>query len=134
MCRTRTPEVDAMEVRELTLAGKRLRVKVADSAVERMAGMQGLCPWRIREQPVLFLFPKPQQTSFHMHNVYAPLDIAFIDHRGVVVGLKRLLPDEEVRTPGAVAAVLEAHAGAFEDWGLEAGQRVRWDGGTADVP
>ena len=59
-----------------------LRVKVADEINEQAAGFQHVCPQTIDTTAILFVFEQAKQPLFHMRNVHADLDIAFIDVAG----------------------------------------------------
>lgn len=126
-CQRTTPALDAMVEAELVLAGPgerlvRLAVRVADDYGERAAGFQYVCPETIEGTAIYFEFKRPRRPSFHMRNVKAPLDIAFIDTDGVIVDIQRMEPyilgAKQHRTygpPGEVAAALEARAGYFAE-------------------
>lgn len=129
-CRGPTPEWRGMATAELRLGGRTIPARIADDLAERVAGMQWLCPEQMEAWPILFLFPRPERNFFHMRNVVAPLDIAFLDTRGRVLSVHRLEPDQQVDTGVEVAAALEAAAGSFARWGLEPGMRVEWTTGS----
>lgn len=126
-CRRTTDTLEAMAEAELVMAGPgqrsvRLAVRVADDHRERAAGFQHICPETIDSTAIYFEFDRPRRPSFHMRNVKAPLDIAFIDAGGVIVSIQRMEPyvlgAQQHRTwgpAGEVAAALEARAGYFAD-------------------
>lgn len=126
-CVDATPAVAGMETATLTANNHRLPVRVADEAHERQAGMQWLCPAAVAETVILFLLPSPERAYFHMENVRAPLDIAFLDERGVVVEIQRMTAGMVVQARQPVSAALEAPAGAFAAWDLAVGDRLRWE-------
>lgn len=133
-CQRTTSALDAMAEAELVMAGPgqravRLAVRVADDQRERAAGFQHICPETIDSTAIYFEFGRPRQPNFHMRNVKAPLDIAFIDAAGVIVSIQRMEPyvlgAQQHRTwgPGvAVAAALEARAGYFADARITEGE------------
>lgn len=132
-CRTSTAELARMQAAVLTLAGPQERVlrldaRIADEARERAAGFQHICPQTIERRAILFRFARVRRPSFHMHNVKAPLDIAFIDADGRIVDIQRMQPyvagaarQPTYSPPGAVAAALETRAGWFAEHGVRAG-------------
>jgi uncharacterized membrane protein (UPF0127 family) len=122
-CR-KTPDWQAMEVIELSIAGKVVNAKVADSSRERQAGMQWLCPAQVAAYPILFLFGRAEAASFHMNNVFAPLDIAFVAADGRIVGIERMELGGGADSQQLVVAALEATAGSFARWGLRVGDRI----------
>lgn len=138
-CLDRTDELDSMGTAAMTLEGPgneslSLTVRVADDPMERAGGFQHVCPDVILRTAIFFEFERPRRPSFHMHNVKAPLDIAFIDENGVIVDIQRMQPYAMGATqhpyyspPGPVAAALETRAGYFGehrvtegDWRIEA--------------
>ena len=126
-CRPTTRAMDAMSDAELVLAGPgdravRLGVLVADDYRERAAGFQHVCPETIEKTAIYFEFERLRRPSFHMRNVKAPLDIAFIDAHGVIVDIQRMEPYvlgarhyETYGPPREVAAALEVRAGYFAE-------------------
>ncbi len=100
-----------------------LSVRVADDPMERASGFQYICPEVIQHTLILFRFPQPIRTSFHMANVRAPLDIAFFDAYGKVVGVQRMQPYTEDHQPLYGPGVefqyaLEAPEGFLSQWGI----------------
>ena len=69
--------------------------EVADTYFERSEGLQ-----HREELPVksgmLFVFEKPREVSFIMHNMNFPLDIIFVAENGTVVNIE----EAEVEEPG----------------------------------
>jgi uncharacterized membrane protein (UPF0127 family) len=123
-CRTSTTAWRDMDTSPLTLAGRTITVKVADSGRERGAGMQWLCPEQVAAYPILFLFGRAEAASFHMNNVFAPLDIAFVAADGRIVGIERMELGGGADSEQLVVAALEATAGSFARWGLRVGDRI----------
>lgn len=132
-CRPTTPAVDDMAEAELVLAGPGGRtvsvaVRVADDFRKRAAGFQYICPESIEDTAIYFEFERPRRPSFHMNNVKAPLDIAFIDGDGVIVDIQQMEPyvlgakhHDTYSPPGEVSAALEARAGYFSAQQITAG-------------
>ncbi|MBO3832148.1 MAG: DUF192 domain-containing protein [Candidatus Brockarchaeota archaeon] len=69
-----------------------LEVKVADEPDERAAGFQNISRSIIEKTLILFIFPDEVSGLFHMRNVEASLDIAFIKADGAIVGILRMDP------------------------------------------
>lgn len=115
-----TPEFRGMEVREITLVNDsgeqvELRVRVADELDEQLAGFQHIGRGTIAHSLILFVFTGPIQGRFHMRNVVAPLDIAFIGGDGRVLATMRMEPGPRLYGPDEpFQYVLEAPAGLFE--------------------
>ncbi len=62
--------------------------------------------------------------SVHTIGVHFPIDVAFLDRDGVVVRTCCLRPWRLSPIVAQAAAVIEAHAGAFERWRLRVGDRI----------
>ena len=135
-CQPQTAEFSAMKQAELVIlraAGGDLRIatRIADEASERAAGYQHICPRTIEDSTILFLFARPVRTAFHMHNVHAPLDIAFIGDDGRIREVLRMQPYQlAARThpvyqpQQAFIAALEAPAGFFAGNEVAVGDRL----------
>lgn len=127
-----TDEWREMEMRTVRLTGpggadRKLSVRIATSGRHRAAGFQHICPDVIAREAVLFLFGSEVRPTFHMRNVHAALDIAFIDAAGVIREIQRMQPyvlgmrDRKYYRPGrAVFAALEIRGGYFDEHGIEA--------------
>lgn len=132
-CLPTTRALENMTSAELVLSAPgqqsvTLAVRVADDHRERAAGFQYICPDTIDGTAIYFVFERLRRPSFHMRNVKAPLDIAFIDGDGVIVDIQRMEPyvlgarqHETFSPPGEVAAALEVGAGYFAEHGITAG-------------
>lgn len=134
-CADETEAVSAMPTTEIGMpAGQQLRVRVAATGSNRAAGMQHLCPEAIENTAILFVFERVRRPNFHMNNVHAPLDIAFITRDGRIVEVHRMTPDQETLTsPGEpVAAALEVAAGRAAAYGLAADALLEMPSGFPD--
>ncbi|WP_404815014.1 DUF192 domain-containing protein [Celeribacter naphthalenivorans] len=105
----------------------RFSVEIADDAGERALGLMNR-PEMPRSHGMLFVYEKPQPVSFWMANTLIPLDMIFVDQRGVVTRVH----DEAVpldRTPiaggDAVYAVLEINGGLARALGIRPGDHLR---------
>lgn len=107
-----------------------LSVKLADDVGKRAAGFQHICPETVNETPILFVFPRPTPVAFHMHNVHAPLDIAFIDADGRIVDIQHMAVyatnskhkgKRYYRPAAPITAALETRAGLLTTLGVTAG-------------
>ena len=79
------------------------------------------------DEGMLFLFAREAPRSFWMKNTYLPLDIIFLDRRGVIVSIAAdARPLDETSIPSGLpaAGVLEVLAGTARQLGLEPGDRV----------
>ena len=130
-----TPEFDRMRnctVWLITDVGKPLTidVKLADELQLQAAGFQRIGEEVIEKSFILFVYDREEIRQFHMHNVRAPLDIAFIDSDGTIQEVLLMKPDAAVPAPFVnlykpikpFQYALEARAGFFKEQGLSAGR------------
>jgi uncharacterized membrane protein (UPF0127 family) len=101
-----------------------LRVKMADSGERQAGGFQCATPEEIKRHLILFDFGKEIFTQFHMQNVPAALDIAFIKGDGRIFAILKMDPSPtELYGPlGEFRYALEAHAGFFASQGIRQGE------------
>lgn len=101
-----------------------LRVKLADSGERQAGGFQCATPEEIKRHLILFDFGREIFTQFHMQNVPAALDIAFIKDDGRIFAILKMDPSPtELYGPfGEFRYALEAHAGFFASQGIRQGE------------
>jgi uncharacterized membrane protein (UPF0127 family) len=101
-----------------------LRVKTADSADRQAGGFQCSTPQEINRNLILFDFGDEILTQFHMRNVPAPLDIAFVKADGRIFAILRMDPSPtQLYGPmGPFRYALEARAGFYESQGIRQGE------------
>lgn len=105
----------------------RFSVEIADDAGERAQGLM------FRESlpgsaGMLFIYDRPQLLSFWMRNTLIPLDLLFIDERGVVQHIHHnAVPHDETPITGGgdVVSVLEINGGLARRMGLTEGTELR---------
>jgi uncharacterized membrane protein (UPF0127 family) len=103
-------------------------VEVAESEGERRLGLmfRESLP---QDTGMLFIFDGESEGGFWMKDTLVPLSIAFIDSESQIVRILDMEPCREdpcpVYEPGVrYSAALEVNQGAFEEWGIEEGDRV----------
>ena len=102
------------------------------NTTEKIAhGFQYTCPETISNMNILFEFNYEGMPRFHMNNVFAPLDIAFIDKSGVIVDifLMNTYSLLELKKPlyspsKPVLYALEARSGFFQDLNITRGDQL----------
>jgi uncharacterized membrane protein (UPF0127 family) len=94
-----------------------LEVKVADEPDERAAGFQNISRSIIEKTLIIFVFPSEIGGLFHMRNVEASLDIAFVKANGTIIEIIRMDPDpNRLYGPNeSFKYAIEAPAGFFEE-------------------
>jgi len=142
-CAQPTCEVDNEDLRAMPkigvvfvrVDGSQLKVagKLADNNATRAAGFQRVCEKTIESTPILFDFQQASMPRFHMNNVVAPIDIAFIDKDGKIESIHHMKPyvlgsnKKPLYGPGRpIVAAVEVHRGFFEEHGLGLDSRVVW--------
>jgi uncharacterized membrane protein (UPF0127 family) len=112
----------------VTANGRSLRptAKLARTDEARLAGFQCATPDEIRTTVIVFDFHREILGAFHMQNVPAPLDIAFVKASGRIFSILRMAPSptETYGPLGAYLYAIEARAGFFKDHGISQGARV----------
>ena len=79
------------------------------------------------DRGMLFAFRRNEPIFMWMKNTYIPLDMVFIDRKGVVTSVAHdtePLSERTIPSNGPAWAVVELNAGAAAAIGLEAGDRV----------
>ena len=111
---------------KLTLGGHTIIVEVAQTPEQRERGLM----YRFTlpaGHGMLFVFDRPQPLSFWMKNTPAPLSIAFIDEKGVILNIRDMTPNDETtlhRSQGNALYALEVRKGWFDEQGIKAGASV----------
>ena len=118
---------------ELGLA--RFSVEVADTPKERSLGLmhRETMP---RSAGMLFVYDKPQPVSFWMRNTLIPLDMIFMDEKGVVQRVhENALPLDETGIDGGddIQFVLEINGGLAGRLGIVEGAELRHPAIGADA-
>ncbi|MEM2868627.1 MAG: DUF192 domain-containing protein [Candidatus Bathyarchaeia archaeon] len=101
-----------------------LEVKIADEPDEHAAGFQNVSRSIIEKTLILFVFPSEINAFFHMRNVEASLDIAFIKADGTIIEIMRMDPDQNrLYGPSELFKyAIEAPPGFFQSKKISAGK------------
>jgi len=112
---------------------KEISVLLADTNQTRAAGFQRVCESTIEAKPILFFFESPIITSFHMNNVVAPIDIAFIDQDGRIDSFHAMqtyvlgsTSKPLYRSKGRIVAALEVRPGFYSENNIDITTVVSW--------
>jgi len=110
---------------EIRVNGVPIRVEVAETRDQRLRGMM----YRNRVPDgtgMLFVYGEEQVLSYWMINTRVPLDIAYVDRKGVIRSTHRLEPNDLEGKSSEIPVVmaLEAPAGWFQKHGIVAGSRL----------
>lgn len=102
------------------------RVEVAATADERRQGLQHRHTLGA-DAGMLFLYDSPKRAVMWMRNTYLPLDMLFIDDRGVInqiVAGAAPRSERRIHSQAVVSAVLELPGGTCSRHGIQPGDRV----------
>ena len=101
-----------------------LRVKVAETSEQGAAGFQCSTAEEIQKTLILFDFGREIHTQFHMQNVPAALDIAFVKADGNMFSILKMDPSPTALygPMGSFRFALEARAGFYESQGVRQGE------------
>jgi len=130
----KTPKIppDACRADTVELRGDwgkmRFTVEVARTADEQRVGLMNR-PSMPFSSGMLFVYDTPRRLSFWMRNTLIPLDMLFIDARGLVQHIHHnAIPLDETPISGGDAdqlAVLEINGGLSRQLGLTTGSEIR---------
>lgn len=141
-CETDNARLQSMPLIDVTLTRAdgshyTMPAKLADNNANRAAGFQRVCESTIEAMPILFVFERERKPSFHMNNVVAPIDIAFIDKSGGVESIQSMNPysliqvKKELYSPKRpVLYALEVHKGFFEKHKISDRSNMTWTRGA----
>jgi uncharacterized protein len=106
-----------------------VRVEIADSEQERAVGLMNRESLE-DDAGMIFLFPESSSGGFWMKDTLIPLSIAFADEQGRILRILDMEPCRadpcEIYDPGvSYRTALEVNQGAFSEWGVEEGDRLR---------
>ncbi|SNB52547.1 hypothetical protein SAMN07250955_101272 [Arboricoccus pini] len=124
-------EARALAVRQLEIETKtgprHFTVEIADTDATRAYGLMQRTELPA-DRGMLFDFIEPQPVAFWMKDTLIPLDMLFIDKRGLILRIhKQAVPESETPIPSGfpVRAVLEIGGGQSDRQGIAVGDRVR---------
>lgn len=110
-------------------------VEIADSNEERAHGLMDR-PSMPRFSGMLFVFDRPQRAVFWMENTLIPLDMLFIDARGVVQSVhENAVPMDRTPIDGGpgILYVLEINGGMASRLHIAPGTEMRHPAVAADL-
>ncbi len=134
-CGTRqAEELDKLGTVRITIKDKPFELWIADAYAEQQQGLMHVSAERMAALPdgtqrgMIFVFDHEQQLNFWMKNTIIPLDIAYLDSAGKVVGMHTMaaLDDRIGQYPSGAPALyaIEVNAGVFNTIGLHVGDVV----------
>jgi len=119
----------AAGVEVVQIKGEKFFLELAADNATRTLGLGGR-EFIAADGGMLFVFPEEAPKSFWMKNTPLPLDIVFINLRGIVVNIHEHAEPFSTRnivsTKPAIY-VLEIPAGSAKTYGLKAGDSITWE-------
>lgn len=110
----------------LQVGDETIQVQLAITVDEMRTGLMHRASMPV-DKGMIFVFPQPRAQSFWMRNTLIPLDIAYIDPKGVILEIHQMEPLDETGTPSEsdnIQYCLEMNQGWFEGYGVEVGDRI----------
>ena len=144
-CQTDNQALRSMESGHLTLhhpdgGTETVPVKVARTLETRAAGFQFVCESVIESMPILFLFEAALIPNFHMNNVVAPIDIAFIRDDSSIDSIRRMRPyvlgslkRPRYSSDSPIVAALEGGRKFFKQRKISKQHRITWQIDDTDL-
>ena len=115
-----------LEISKLKFNGNNLNFIQFTTPEEQAKGLMGRKKPLGEKTAAIFVYDKPEIRDFWMKNTYIPLDIIFLDDKGVVVDIRHnAVPmDEETITSQQPAQyVIEVDAGHADSLGFRLGDQ-----------
>jgi uncharacterized membrane protein (UPF0127 family) len=103
-------------------------IEIADTDAKRTEGLM-YRRHMDENQGMLFLFPYESVQSFWMKNTVIPLDMIFVNKRGVIVTIrKNAVPFDEgqYRSTAPASMVVEVNGGYTDAYGINVGDKIVW--------
>ena len=137
-CQTTNPALEAMPPVEVSItradgSSYEITAKLANTNYTRSAGFQRVCASTIAQTPILFVFENEVVPSFHMNNVVAPIDIAFIKADSSIDVIHAMQPYSLVSlskplyaSKGPIIAALETHKGFYDEHDFGMDSTISW--------
>ena len=124
--RPREGEPQQLRTVQMQLGNQKFVLQVADTDEERMYGLmfrKELAP----DEGMIFVYPSDNWRSFWMKNTFIPLDIAFVNERGMVVNVEQMAAHDLNNTESTAPAkyAIELPLGAALRAGLKPGMSLQ---------
>jgi len=112
---------------QIQVGGLPVTVELAETRETQQRGLMGRDSLP-DDYGMLFVYDSERTLSFWMRNTKIPLDIAFIDANGVIVGIEQLEPrsEESVLSKSPAMYALEVKQGWFLENGVTEGAKIEF--------
>lgn len=112
---------------QIQVGGVPITVELAETRETQQRGLMGRDSLP-ENYGMLFVYDSERTLSFWMRNTKIPLDIAFIDANGVIVGIDQLEPrsEESVLSKSPAMYALEINQGWFSENGVTEGAKIEF--------
>ena len=115
---------------EATFDGKeaKLNLVVSNTDLSRKRGLMNQASLE-KNSGMIFIWPSAKKQCMWMKNTFVPLDVAFIDRKGVITDIKPLTPHslESVGSSKEVLYALEMNQGWFAENNIKVGDQITID-------
>ena len=124
--------LDHLEKVRIEIDGHTFEVWLAETQTERAQGLKGITEEELAPLPdgtargMLFVWPHDTRPSFWMRDTITALDLAYIQHDGLITEIHALEPLDETRVPAStpIRYALEVRQGTLAAKGITAGDVV----------
>ena len=130
----RADDLDKLGTVRITIKEKAFELWIADGYAEQQQGLMFVSAERMAPLPdgaergMIFVFDYEHHLNFWMKNTIIPLDIAYLNAAGKVVGMHTMaaLDDRIGQYPSGAPALyaIEVNAGVFNTIGLRVGDTI----------
>ena len=112
---------------QIHVGGVPVTVELAETPETKQRGLMGRDSLP-DDYGMLFVYDSERTLSFWMRNTKIPLDIAFADANGVIVGIDQLEPrsEESVLSKSPAMYALEINEGWFAENGITEGAKIEF--------
>jgi hypothetical protein len=112
---------------QIQVGGLPVTVELAETREAQQRGLMGRDSLP-DDYGMLFVYDSERTLSFWMRNTKIPLDIAFADANGVIVGIEQLVPrsEESVLSKSPAMYALEMNEGWFSENGVPEGAKIEF--------
>src|SRR3989304_3097986 len=125
--------VEKAKKKEIKIADKTLTVEVADTPALQTLGLSGHAPIS-DEEGMIFIFASDSIPHFWMKEMLFPLDMIWIDNKGIIADIDKNVPKPSLDTQNTtlptysstqpIRYVLEVNTGFSDKYGVKLGDSV----------
>jgi len=110
---------------QMQIGSRTFTLEIANTEAARQRGLMKRDSMA-SDHGMIFVFDEDKHTGFWMKNTRIPLDIIFVDARGLVVGIKQMKPYDlnPTNSPKPYRWAIELNKGIAEEAGVKVGDQL----------